>query len=103
MKIRAGGEEFGVSGGQVFWVSGRGWVKAHEIREGMQLHTIRRTVPVEGIELGTLQTTFGLVAADFHTFFAGNEMVLAYDNTIRPPTDRVVPGLAPKAVQPVDP
>ena len=103
LKIRAGKEEFEASGGQVFWVSGRGWVKARELREGMQLHTIRRTVPVEGIEPGVLQTTFGLVAADFHTFFAGKEMVLTHDNTIRPPTDRVVPGLAPKAVQPVDP
>ena len=49
----------------------------------MQLHTIRGTVPVEGVEPGTLQTTFSLVAADFHTFFAGKGMVLTHDNTIR--------------------
>ena len=97
LKIRAGGEEFEASGGHVFWVAGRGWVKARDLREGMQLHTIRGTVPVEGVEPGTLQTTFSLVAADFHTFFAGKGMVLTHDNTIRKPTNCVVPGLAAHA------
>ncbi len=29
-----------------------------------------------------------------HTYFAGNGKYLTHDNTIRRPTDRVVPGLA---------
>ncbi len=99
LKIRAGGDEFEASGGHVFWVAGRGWVKARDLREGMQLHTIRGTVPVEGVASGAEQTTFSLVAADFHTFFAGKEMVLTHDNTIGPPTDRVVPGLAGKRLE----
>jgi hypothetical protein len=103
LKIRAGGEEFEASGGHVFWVAGRGWVGARDLREGMRLHTIRGTVPIEGIESGTSRPSFSLVAADFHTFFAGKGMVLTHDNTIRPPTDRIVPGLAAKAVRPVDP
>jgi hypothetical protein len=103
LKIRAGGEEFEASGGHVFWVAGRGWIKARDLHEGMQLHTIRGTVPVEDIKPGTVQTTFSLVSADFHTFFAGKGMVLTHDNTIRPPTDRIVPGLAAKAVRPVEP
>jgi hypothetical protein len=102
LKIRAGGEEFQASGGHVFWVAGRGWVKARDLREGMQLHTLRGTVPVEGVEPGALQTTIGLVTADFHTFFAGQGMVLTHDNTIRRPTNRIVPGLAAKAAGPVD-
>ena len=102
LKIRAGGEEFEASGGHVFWVAGQGWVKARDLRAGMRLHTIRGTVPIEGIEPGTLQASFSLVTADFHTFFAGTGMVLTHDNTIRPPTDRIVPGLAAKAVRPVD-
>ena len=99
LKIRAGGEEFQASGGHVLWVAGRGWIKARDLGKGMQLHTIRGTVPVESSGPGALQTTFGLVAADFHTFFIGKGMVLTHDNTIRPPTDRIVPGLAGKAVQ----
>ena len=97
LKIRAGGEEFQASGGHVFWVSGRGWTKARDLREGMQLHTVRGTVPIESTMPGDVQATIGLVAADFHTFFVGKEMALTHDNTIRPPTDRIVPGLAKKA------
>ena len=100
LKIRAGGEEFEASGGHVFWVAGRGWVKARDLREGMQLHTIRGTVRVESVEPGTLQPTFSLVAADFHTFYAGRAMALTHDNTIRASTDRIVPGLAGKAAKP---
>jgi hypothetical protein len=103
LKVRAGGEEFQSSGGHVFWVAGRGWVKARDLGEGMQLHTLRGTVPVDGIEPGTVQKTFGLVTADLHTFFAGKAAVLTHDNTIRPPTDRIVPGLAPKATRPAEP
>jgi hypothetical protein len=61
---------------------------------GMQLHTLRGTVPVESIELGALQMTFSLVTADFHAFFVGKDRVLTHDNTIRTPTARIVPGLA---------
>ena len=99
LKIRAGGKEFQASRGHAFWVAGRGWVKARDLREGMQLHTVRGTAPVESIAPGAVQTTIGLAAADYHTFFIGKGMVLTHDNTIRPPTDRVVPGLAGKAVQ----
>ena len=99
MKIRAGGDEFEASGGHVFWVAGRGWVKARDLHEGMRLHTIRGTVAVERIEPGTLQTTYSFVTADFHTFFAGEGMILTHDNTIRPPTDHIVPGLAATACE----
>jgi hypothetical protein len=93
LKIRAGGEEFEASGGHVFWVAGRGWIKARDLREGMRLHTIRGTVPIEAVEPGTSQTSFSLIVADFHTFFAGKAMALTHDNTIRKPTHCLVPGL----------
>ena len=93
LRIRAGGEEIQSSGGHVFWVAGKAWVKARDLRQGMQLHTIRGTVPVESTETGALEKSFSLVAADFDTFFVGKAMVLTHDNTIRPPTNRVVPGL----------
>jgi hypothetical protein len=55
---------------------------------------MRGTVPVETIESGKSQETFSLIVADFHTFFAGKAMALTHDNTIRRPTNRIVPGLA---------
>ena len=99
MKIRAGDEEFEASGGHVFWVAGQGWVKARDLRAGMRLHTIRGTVSVEAVEPGSSQTTFSMVTADFHTFFAGKKMVLTHDNTIRKPTDHKVPGLSARTAE----
>ena len=97
LKIRAGGEEFEASGGQVFWVAGRGRIKARDFRDGMNLHTIHGTVPVEAVESGASQGTIGLATADLHTFYAGKAMVLTHDNTIRKPTNRIVPGLVANA------
>jgi hypothetical protein len=93
MKIKAGGEEFAANGGHQFWVAGQGWVKTRNLREGMQMHSFRGTMSVEGTELGKLEMTYSLVIADFHTFFVGKGMVLTHDNTIHRPTDRTVPGL----------
>jgi hypothetical protein len=94
LKIHAGGQQLETSGGQVFWVSGQGWVKARDLRKGMRLHTLRGTVDVDSVEPGSQQSTYGLVVADYHTFFAGRQKILTHDNTIRKPTQRVVPGLA---------
>jgi intein/homing endonuclease len=93
-KIRVGGEEIEACGGHLFWVAGKGWVKARELREGMPLHTIRGTVAVESVEEGEQQTAFSVATADFHTFFVGKDAILTHDNTIHPPTERLVPGLA---------
>ena len=78
----------------MFWIAGKGWVKARELRDGMTLHTLRGTVAVESIQEGEPQTTYGVAMADFHTFFVGKDAILTHDNTIHPPTDRLVPGLA---------
>ncbi|MGO8745783.1 MAG: polymorphic toxin-type HINT domain-containing protein [Thermoguttaceae bacterium] len=94
LSVRAGENRIETSGGHVFWVAGQGWVKARELKEGMQLHTIRGTVAAERIQPGSTQKSFNLVVADFHTFFAGQARILTHDNTVRQPTNRVVPGLA---------
>ena len=93
LKFLAGGEEFEASSGHVFWIAGQGWIKARDLREGMRLHTIRGTVPIEAVGPGTSQPSFSLVVADFHTFFAGKAMGTTHDNTIRKPTHCLVPGL----------
>jgi hypothetical protein len=94
LKVRAGGETFEAAGGHVFWVAGRGWVKARDLREGMQLHTIRGSVPVEAVEPGTEQPSFSLVVSEFNSFFIGKDCLLTHDNTIRKPTNCTVPGLS---------
>jgi hypothetical protein len=40
------------------------------------------------------EPAYNLVVEGFHSYFAGKGKYLTHDNTIRRPTDRVVPGLA---------
>ncbi len=88
------GETLEVTGGHVFWVSGEGWVKARQLQPEMRLHTLKGTVDLESVEPGGEQDTYNLVVADFHTYFVGQQKILTHDNTIRKPTNCIVPGLA---------
>jgi hypothetical protein len=96
MNIRAGENKIEACCGHAFWVAGKGWVKARDLRKGMLLHTLQGTAAVEGVDSSEPQATYSLETADFHTFFVGKEMVLTRDNTIHHPTDYVVPGLTPE-------
>jgi hypothetical protein len=93
VRVRTEGETIETSGGHVFWIAGRGWVKARELEPGMRCHTLTGTVPIETVEKGSTQATYNLVVADFHTYFAGRQRVLTHDNTVRRPTRCIVPGL----------
>lgn len=92
--LHVGDETITCSGGHPFWVAGEGWVKAREIRSGMELHTLGGTSRVSEVAEGSRQTTYNLVVADFHSYFVGESKVLSHDNTRRRPVDAVTPGLA---------
>jgi hypothetical protein len=93
VRIYANGQTIVASGGHPFWVSGEGWVKARLLQAGQRLHGVDGTVTIESVEPGSHEQTYNLVAADFHTYFSGEARVLNHDNTVREPTERVVPGL----------
>jgi hypothetical protein len=92
-KIRLDAEEIRSTGGHCYWVSGKGWTMARELQVGMNVHTLRGTATVAAIEKDKTEAAYNLVVEDFHTYFAGKGKYLTHDNTIRRPTDRVVPGL----------
>lgn len=96
IRIEAGSESIQASGGHPFWVSGKGWVKARQLRAGMLLHLATGAVEVRATGLGKSERSFNMVVADFHTYFAGNAKILSHDNTLRGATRVVVPGLASK-------
>jgi len=91
--ITAGGETLRCSGGHPFWVAGQGWTKARDLKPGSYLHGVRGTTPVESVEEDGREPTYNLIVADFHTYFAGEQLVLSHDNTIRAATRGGVPGL----------
>ena len=97
VSISAGGQKILASGGHVFCVAGEGWVKARDLEAGMRLHTLNGTANIEAVGTSEAQETYNLIVADFHTFFAGEPKTLTHDNTIRQPTNMVLPGLSKQA------
>ncbi len=85
--------EIQATGGHLWWVSGRGWVKTRDLQPGMQLHNATGTTEVRSITENVREVeTYNLVVDGFHTYFVGKNRVLSYDNTLVKPTLRVVPG-----------
>lgn len=87
------GQVFETSGGHLFWVAGEGWIRARELESGMELHGVGGAARVSQTEDGPEVETYNLIVADFHTYFVGEGKLLCHDNTVRRPTDAVVPGL----------
>ena len=58
-----------------FWVDGRGWTAAGELKAGDNLLTADKSkLPVESVsESGDTETVYNFRVADWHTYFVGNE------------------------------
>lgn len=96
LKVTVGGETFECSGGHPFWVSGVGWKKARQLATDDHLHRLTGSEPITAISTGSIEKTYNVIVADFHTLFIGKHKLLSHDNTIRRPTNAVVPGLMPQ-------
>jgi len=93
VRLTIEGRALTASGGHPLWVSGRGWVRARELAVGDRLHGIDGTRTIDGVEDAGRDQTYNLIVADFNTYFAGEQLVLSHDNTVRQATETVVPGL----------
>lgn len=93
--VQIGNETFRTTRGHLFWVSGRGWVKARDLQSGMQVHGLGGGHPVILVDDETDEEdeTYNLVVGDFNTYFVGDERVMSHDVTSQRPTLAVVPGL----------
>ena len=94
VRIQTEREQIDASGGHAFWVSGEGWVKARELTSGMELHTVDGSSTISNVEtLEGIAETYNLHVSDTHNYFVGESLILSHDNSIRQPTDAIVPGL----------
>jgi hypothetical protein len=82
------------SGGHLFWVSGKGWVRARVMDPGMMLHTLDGPHEVVSVTITPPAEVFNLVVADHHSYFVTEGRWLTHDNTPQAPTSAIVPGLA---------
>ncbi|RUL86710.1 polymorphic toxin-type HINT domain-containing protein [Tautonia sociabilis] len=81
-EVRIGGETIVSSDFHRFWVAGRGWVMARELRVGDTIRAVGRTATVEAIEEGQVQLVYNLDVAETRSFFVGELGVLVHDNSL---------------------
>lgn len=86
-------DKFECSGGHPFWVSGDGWVKARDLKAGMELHTYDGSVRISFVEETKIDVTYNIIVADFNTYFVGEAKAMSHDNSIRGASETIVPGL----------
>lgn len=91
--IHTDNDKFECSGGHPFWVSGDGWVKARDLKAGMELHTSKGSARISFVEETKVEVTYNIIVADFNTYFVGETKALSHDNSIRGAVETIVPGL----------
>ncbi|QDU93174.1 polymorphic toxin-type HINT domain-containing protein [Lignipirellula cremea] len=94
LRVEMEGDAFECSEGHPFFVAGDGWVKARDLKSGMEMHGCRQPSQIFQIGSSEPAVTYNLVVADFHTYFVGEAKVLSHDNTIRAATRALTPGLS---------
>jgi len=93
IEVRIGDTLIRGTRGHPYWVSGKGWQMAKELKAGEWLHTAHNPVQIDSAEPSDEAVCYNLVVADFHDYFVGDAKVLVHDNLLRGPTLATVPGL----------
>jgi len=92
-RVSAGGDAVVSSAFHRFWVAGRGWVMARELKAGDTLRTLGGLAKVDAISDERVQPVFNLDVAEDADFFVGRAGALVHDNSL--PDLRVTPFDAP--------
>jgi hypothetical protein len=101
MRVGLGSESIVATPSHPFWVLGQGWRMTKQLEIGNRVHTPSGSVLIEGIEKlepdpAPAGQSYNLIVADFHSYFVGDQGILAHDNTPRAATAALLPGLAPR-------
>lgn len=90
--IRIGDEQMQCTRGHFFWISGKGWTKAEDLKAGMVLHAAENPLKVDSVKKEGRAETYNLRIADNANYFVGKYRILSHDVTPRTPTREVIPG-----------
>ena len=93
VEIHAGPEVIRCTVGHLFWVSGKGWRMAKELKIGDLLHTTGGTLSIDQVEQTGEASCHNLVVPEFNTYFVTDQKILVHDIDLRGPTTATVPGL----------
>ena len=93
LTIRSGKTAIATTLGHPFFVVGKGWRMAKELRDDDWICAQGRTVPIDAIETAEPVEAHNLVVADFGTYFVGKDRLLVHDNSPIRPARLEMPGL----------
>lgn len=85
LQVRLGGETLLPSIYHRFWVAGRGWVMARDLKPGDEVRVLGGRARVESIEPGEVVPVFNLDVAVHRDFFVGRSATLTHDNSLPEP------------------
>ena len=88
-RIKLRGEPIVASPFHRFWVAGRGWEMARDLKTGDPIRTLGGVARVESVEPDAVQLVYNLDVAEAADYFAGPAAALVHDNTL--PDPRLVP------------
>lgn len=97
ISFRAGEETIECSKGHEFFISGKGWMKACDMKAGDTLHGAEGPIKLESVAEAGKASVYNLVVANCSNYFVGDGKILSHDLTERVENHYLVPGLAPEA------
>jgi hypothetical protein len=68
-----------------FWVAGRGWVMARELKPGDPVRTLRGVARVDAISEGEVQPVYNLTVEEGRSFLVGEAGLMVHDNSLVDP------------------
>jgi Pretoxin HINT domain len=86
LRIDMGTETIVATGIHRFWMAGRGWVMARDLKAGDTLRTLGGLAAVRSVAPDRVQPVFNLRIAEGESFFVGRAGILAHDNSLIRPT-----------------
>ena len=83
--ITAGGDPIVSSHFHRFWVAGKGWVMARDLKAGDRVRALGGVEEVSAVEADRVQPVFNLEVAGGHSFLVGRLGALVHDNSLVEP------------------
>jgi hypothetical protein len=80
-RINLEGQSIVATGIHRFWKAGKGWTMARDLKPGDILRTLGGVATVKSVEANKTQPVFNLQVADGESYFVGDAVVLAHDNS----------------------
>ncbi len=97
IKLGLGAHTLSCTKGHPFWVIGKGWRFAKDIKPDDRLHGINGAVMVESVEEDRPSEAYNLIVSDMHNYFVGEDSLLVHDNAPLEEASTLVPGLPAEA------